>query len=158
VLDEQARRLLSRGLQRGEHVHNLGGVQGPATARRDHPPRTLVERLERLQQDLHETFKDAVRERRGTKLAKDTPELFEGEVFTGRRAVELGLVDGLGDLRGVMRARFGEDVRLRVVAPARSRWRWWAPGTRAHRLDLGEIVGEIWGAIEERLHWGRFGL
>ena len=117
-----------------------------------------VERLERLQQDLHETFKDAVRERRGTKLAKDTPELFEGEVFTGRRAVELGLVDGLGDLRGVMRARFGEDVRLRVVAPARSRWRWWAPGTRAHRLDLGEIVGEIWGAIEERLHWGRFGL
>src|SRR5579863_4455571 len=76
-----------------------------------------VERLERLQHDLHETFKDAVRERRGAKLSKDVPELFEGEIFTGRRAVELGLVDGLGDLRAVMRARFGEDVRLRVVAP-----------------------------------------
>jgi ClpP class serine protease len=117
-----------------------------------------VERLERLQHDLHETFKDAVRERRGAKLSKDVPELFEGEIFTGRRAVELGLVDGLGDLRAVMRTRFGEDVRLRVVAPPRQRWRRWAPGARAARPDLGEMVGEIWGAIEERLHWGRFGL
>ena len=117
-----------------------------------------VERLEHLQQDLHETFKDAVRERRGAKLAKDTPELFEGEVFTGRRAVELGLIDGLGELRAVMRARFGEDVRLRAVTPSRSWRRWRVPGVSAARPDLGEIVGEVWSAIEERLYWDRFGL
>jgi len=117
-----------------------------------------VGRLERLQHELHETFKDAVRERRGAKLAKETPELFEGEIFTGRRAVELGLADGLGDLRGVMRARFGDDVRLRLVMPPRTWRRWRVPGMGATRPDLGEIVGEIWGAIEERLHWGRFGL
>jgi hypothetical protein len=57
-----------------------------------------------------------------------------------------------------MRARFGDDVRLRLVMPPRTWRRWRVPGMGATRPDLGEIVGEIWGAIEERLHWGRFGL
>jgi len=117
-----------------------------------------VERLERLQRDLHETFKELVAERRGAKLAKETPELFEGEVFTGRRAVELGLVDGLGELRGVMRDRFGEEVRLRVVSPRKSWRRWRVPGFGYARPDLAEGLGEAWAAIEERLYWSRFGL
>lgn len=117
-----------------------------------------VERLERLQRDLHETFKGEVAERRGAKLSK-TAELFEGEIFSGRRAVELGLVDGLGDLRAVMRERFGESVRLRMLESARAR-RWWRlPGvSRAPRASLGDLLDEVVAAIEERLHWSRFGL
>jgi hypothetical protein len=45
-----------------------------------------------------------------------------------------------------------------LVMPPRTWRRWRVPGMGATRPDLGEIVGEIWGAIEERLHWGRFGL
>jgi serine protease SohB len=117
-----------------------------------------VERLERLQRDLHDTFKSAVEERRGAKLSK-TAELFEGEIFSGRRAVELGLVAGLGDLRGIMRDRFGEDVRLRMLESARAR-RWWRlPGVaRVTRAGLGDLLDEVVAAIEERLHWSRFGL
>ncbi|HXA71199.1 MAG TPA: S49 family peptidase [Stellaceae bacterium] len=117
-----------------------------------------VQRLERLQRDLHDTFKSEVEERRGAKLSK-TVELFEGEIFSGRRALELGLVDGLGELRGVMRERFGETVRLRTLESARSR-RWWRlPGvTRAPRGGLGDLLDELVGAIEERLTWSRFGL
>lgn len=117
-----------------------------------------VERLERLQHDLHDTFKTAVEERRGTKLSR-TAELFEGEIFSGRRAVELGLVDGLGDIRGVLRDRFGEDVRLRVLETARAR-RWWRlPGVaRTPRGGIGDLLDELLAAIEERLHWSRFGL
>jgi serine protease SohB len=117
-----------------------------------------VQRLERLQRDLHDTFKSQVAERRGAKLSK-TVELFEGEIFSGRRAVELGLVDGLGELRGVMRERFGDTVRLRTLESARSR-RWWRlPGvTRAPRGGLGDLLDELVGAIEERLTWSRFGL
>ena len=36
------------GVQRGEQTHDLGRMQRPATARRDDPPRALVERLQRL--------------------------------------------------------------------------------------------------------------
>src|SRR5260370_193762 len=70
-----------------------------------------VERLERLQRDLPEIFKSEVEERRGTKLSK-TAGLFGGEIFSGRPAVELGLVDGLGWLRGVLRGRFRAGGRL----------------------------------------------
>ena len=117
-----------------------------------------VERLERLQRDLHDTFKSAVEERRGAKLAKGA-ELFEGEIFSGRRAVELGLVDGLGELRSVMRERFGEEVRLRVLESGRAR-RWWRlPGLdRRPRGGFGDLLDEFIGMIEERLHWSRFGL
>src|SRR5579885_183060 len=114
--------------------------------------------IERLHLDLHYTFKSEVAERRGAKLSK-TAELFEGEIFSGRRAVELGLVDGLGDLRAVMRERFGENVRLRMLESARVR-RWWRlPGVRRpSRGGLGDLLDELIGAIEERLVWSRFGL
>ncbi|HVM79118.1 MAG TPA: S49 family peptidase [Stellaceae bacterium] len=117
-----------------------------------------IERLTKLQQDLHETFKELVTERRGAKLAAGAPEIFEGEIFTGRRAAELGLVDRLGDLRGAMRERFGDTVRLRVVEPARTR-RWaMLPGLARSRPGLGDLLEELWAAVEERLIWSRFGL
>jgi len=117
-----------------------------------------VGRLERLQRDLHETFKGLVTERRGAKLAADVPEVFEGEVFSGRRAVEIGLVDALGELRAVMRERFGETVRLRKVEGPKG-WRWRRlPGFAATRPGIADLAEEAWSAIEERLTWSRFGL
>jgi signal peptide peptidase SppA len=55
--------------------------------------------LESLQSQLHEQFADWVRKRRGEKLNGGHNDLFSGEVWTGNRAVELGLIDGLGNLR-----------------------------------------------------------
>ena len=43
-----------------------------------------VERLKALQLEVHETFIDLVRERRGTKL-KDDPDLFTGLFWTGKK-------------------------------------------------------------------------
>src|SRR6476620_5742312 len=51
--------------------------------------------LRGLQDQLHAMFRDWVITRRGDRLAPGT-ELFDGEVWTGARALELGLVDGLG--------------------------------------------------------------
>ncbi|MDH8051139.1 hypothetical protein QIG83_27240, partial [Klebsiella pneumoniae] len=44
--------------------------------------------------------------------------LFTGEYWAGERAVKLGLADALGDLRTVLRARYGEKVQMPVIAPA----------------------------------------
>jgi len=118
---------------------------------------TGVERLAALQRDMHETFKDMVRARRGARLAGEDETLFSGEVFTGKRALALGLVDGIGDLRSVMRQRYGERVRLRPIEPDRRRlvfWRWGAP----RRPDVADIAAELLARLEERLIWARFGL
>ena len=118
-----------------------------------------VARLKAIQQDIHESFKAMVRQRRGSRLKAREEELFSGEFWTGRRALELGLIDGLGDLRTTLRQRFGEDVKLRSVF---GRPRWWRrrfgfAGADAE-TDPADWAARVLAAIEERLLWGRFGL
>jgi ClpP class serine protease len=116
-----------------------------------------VARLKTLQQDLHESFKELVRQRRGAKLKGEDAQLFGGEVFAGRRALSLGLIDGIGEMRGVVRGLFGDEVRLRLIEPERRRPFWmrlaW-PG----RPEVGDIAGDLLARLEERLIWARFGL
>src|SRR6202035_5800439 len=88
-----------------------------------------VERLTALQQDIHASFKDHVRRRRAGKIDAADESLFSGEVLTGRMALARGLIDGIGDLRSVLRARFGERVELLPIAAGRRR-RWWLAGAR----------------------------
>ena len=117
-----------------------------------------IARLKTLQQDLHDSFKDLVRERRGAKLKGDEALLFSGEVFSGRRALGLGLVDGIGELRGVVRGMFGEEVRLRAIEPERRRslLSRFIPGFGSEAA--GDFVGDLAARIEERMIWARFGL
>src|SRR5690606_21492162 len=51
---------------------------------------------------IHKQFITAVRDGRGERL-RDQPELFTGLVWTGTRAIELGLVDSVGTVRSVAR-------------------------------------------------------
>ncbi len=116
-----------------------------------------VERLGALQRDVHESFKALVRARRGARLKGGDEVLLSGEVFTGRRALELGLIDGIGDLRGVLRDRFGENVRLKAIEPERRRFA--LLGFRRPRgPDIVDLAAEIASFVEERLIWARFGL
>jgi serine protease SohB len=117
-----------------------------------------VERLKAVQQDMHASFKDLVRARRGGRLAADDATLFNGDIWTGRTALKLGLVDGVGELRGVLRKRFGDRVRLRPIEPRRRRR--WLPllPFGARRRDPLDLVGDLVALVEERLVWARFGL
>jgi signal peptide peptidase SppA len=115
-----------------------------------------VERLRVLQQDILRAFKDHVRSRRAGKIDADDDRLFEGDVWTGRLAAERGLIDGIGELRAVMRARYGKDVRLRAIATERRR-------PLLARLPFvarepADVAGELADWLEARLLWGRFGL
>ena len=114
-------------------------------------------RLKALQNDIHDSFKALVRERRQGKLKGDEAVLFSGEFWTGRRALDLGLIDGLGDVRATMRARFGDTVRFRVLGGEQ--------GWLRRRLGLGAIENPVQGfseaalaAVESRMLWDRYGL
>ncbi len=113
-----------------------------------------IERLLALQVELHDGFKAEVRRRRGDKLKGDDATLFEGDIWTGRQAVALGLVDGIGDLRSVLRGRFGDKVKLSVVGAQES----WLKRRFGLASSSGAWVQDALGVIEERLHWARYGL
>jgi signal peptide peptidase SppA len=109
-----------------------------------------VERLKRVQAQVHGHFIDQVRARRGGKLRGE--DLFTGEFWVGEAAIATGLVDGVGHLGPKMKERFGEDVRLRVLQPRRPLLR------RFGVPSVGDLLAEVEARLEERGHWARFGL
>ncbi len=116
-----------------------------------------VERLTALQQDIHRAFKEHVCRRRAGKIDAADDTLFNGDVLTGRMAVERGLIDGIGELRSVMRARYGDKVRLRPFTAERRRWLLWRRLPLAAREPVAAIA-DLADWIEARLLWARFGL
>jgi signal peptide peptidase SppA len=116
-----------------------------------------VERLTGLQQDIHRAFKEHVQRRRAGKIDNSDESLFSGDVLTGRMALDRGLVDGIGELRGVMRARYGDKVKLRPFAAERRRWSLWRRLPFTAREPVA-VISDIVDWIEARLLWARFGL
>lgn len=116
-----------------------------------------VERLTVVQQDIHRAFKEHVRRRRAGKIGVEDEALFNGDVLTGRMALNRGLVDGIGELRGVMRARYGDKVKLRSFADERRRWPFWrrVPFSAA---EPASAITDLADWIEARLLWASLGL
>jgi len=117
-----------------------------------------VKRLKDLQGDIYQTFIDLVKSRRGEKLKGTDAKLFTGEFWTGTRALDLGLVDGIGELTAVMQERYGEKVVFRPIEERKS-WLKDRLGVSAWgRPDPGVWAGDLVAAVEERALWNRFGL
>ncbi|MDF1729157.1 MAG: S49 family peptidase [Sulfitobacter sp.] len=106
-----------------------------------------VERLKSLLEDIHTNFKSHISARRGGKLPQDQ-DLFTGEVWLAQRAKELGLIDGIGHLRPMMKDRFGDKVKFRRY------------GVKRGLLSRfgAQMVQDAVSGIEERAAYARFGL
>ncbi|MGA2891691.1 MAG: S49 family peptidase [Xanthobacteraceae bacterium] len=117
-----------------------------------------VERLKKLQREIHDDFIALVKSRRGEKLTGPETELFSGEYWTARRAMELGLVDAIGDLRTVLRERFGDKVVTPLIAAERG-----LLGRRVFGVDRGDtaqvsLAEDVISTLEARALWARYGL
>jgi serine protease SohB len=121
-----------------------------------------VERLKALQRDIHREFIELVKRSRGVRLKGPEQTLFSGEYWTGGKAIELGLADGIGDLRATLRARFGDDVITPLVAPARGWFGRVQPGVAPSDISglprAADFAEQIISALEARALWGRYGL
>ncbi|MBM19603.1 MAG: S49 family peptidase [Stappia sp.] len=123
-----------------------------------------VTHLKALQAEVHEDFIALVRERRGDVLS-EASDLFSGLFWSGRTARDLGLVDGIGDIRSTLRARFGDKVRMKLIEPRRGLFgRKFGVGTASDTVGgLGAGIGagasaEMLASVEERALWARYGL
>lgn len=117
-----------------------------------------VERLKQLQLEVHKTFIDLVKGRRGAKL-QDDPDLFTGLFWTGIKGMQLGLVDELGDMRGVLRDRFGPKTKLKLITQPKGLFGRGLGlfGSSAPALAAAASAGLV-EAAEKRALWARYGL
>ncbi|WP_299424253.1 S49 family peptidase [uncultured Shimia sp.] len=106
-----------------------------------------VVRLKRMLEQIHQNFIAHVQTRRDGKLA-DNDDLFTGEIWIGSQAKEVGLIDEIGHLVPVLKARFGDKVKLRRYGVKRSMWQRFGAS-----LAQDAVAG-----IEERAQFARFGL
>lgn len=124
-----------------------------------------VKRLKAIQEDVHETFTSLVKERRGRRIGKNSDDLFTGEFWSGKKAVELGLVDGISDLRSKMRELLGKNVRFKMISPKRGLFGRRLRGVFTHSDETPEsgfatssFADDLISTLEARALWSRFGL
>ena len=124
-----------------------------------------IERLKAVQRDIHDAFIGVIKERRGAKLSAPDKEVFSGAFWSAQKAQEVGLIDGISDVRAKMREVFGDKVRLKLISSARPGLLGMfkrQPGVTDHTNDAGElpdqIANSLISAIESRMLWSRFGL
>ncbi|MEV6440527.1 S49 family peptidase [Amycolatopsis sp. NPDC051716] len=108
-----------------------------------------VEWLKKMHTQLHELFVNWVKERRGDRLT-DAEDLFTGDVWLGAKALELGLIDGLGSLRQIITQRY-PDAEISVAEPKKP---------LLARLGLGApaAASAVLDAVTQKAAWSRFGL
>ena len=112
-----------------------------------------VDRLHDLHEDIFENFKTHVRDRRGDRLKAAEGTLFTGDIWTGNQALEIGLIDGLTEMRSEMRKRYGDKVKFQRAGVRRgllSRLR----GGGMSTIDPAELVA----ALDDWALWKRYGL
>jgi signal peptide peptidase SppA len=131
---------------------------------------TDLKRLNVIQKDIHANFKRLVHDRRGDRLKISDRKLFSGDVWTGREALDAGLIDGLGEMRDILRQRFGDRVKIKLVGGRTSLFKRLlgrgGAGGGVQDLALSGALSEaaaswpskLLAAIEERAFWSRFGM
>lgn len=120
-----------------------------------------VARLKQIQREIHDTFIALVKDSRGARLKGEGDYLFTGEYWAGERAVKLGLADAIGDLRTVLRARYGKKVQMPVIAPAAGLLASIAgrkPGAGSALPGFSGFSDDLISTLEERAIWARYGL
>ncbi|WP_332065888.1 S49 family peptidase [Bartonella sp. CB189] len=118
--------------------------------------KTGIEHLKSLQLEVHQTFIDLVQERRAAKLSND-PDIFTGMFWSGKKSVELGLIDGLNDLRSVIKERFGHETKLRLITHPKHFFGSKIPSG----ISADAVCTAVDSAVmimEERALWQRYGL
>lgn len=117
-----------------------------------------IAHLKKLQEEIHETFIDVVKSRRGDVLKEDDETLFNGLFWTGKTALSLGLIDELGEMRSTVKERYGEKAILKLIGAKRGlSFRRFFGGSIDDSLARSLGDGLI-GSVENRAHWARFGL
>ncbi len=138
------------GIER--RIYTSGNSKSMLDPFKDENPDEIA-RLKVLQNEIHEHFIAHVKSRRGEKLNEEEP-LFNGLFWTGNRAKQLGLIDGIGAMHSILTQRFGEKVKIKHIAQKKGLF-----SLAGNSAKIGAAIShELLDEIENRHIWARFGL
>ena len=112
-----------------------------------------IERIKKLQLELHSDFIDVVKKSRGSKLKEpEKNNTFTGEFWSGTASMKLGLIDGIGNAEQILREKFGEDIVIKKLEKQKS--------FIAKKLSssIDNQIDNLASVMEERALWQKFGL
>jgi len=110
--------------------------------------------LKELQKEIHDFFKNLVKERRGDRLKGTQKIMFSGQFWAGNEAMKLGLVDGIGDIHTVMKEKLGEKTKFKRIKEEKG----FLKSLFGMSVSKSKISDEILTTLESRSLWARFGL
>jgi len=149
------------GIER--RLHTSGDKKGMLDPFSPEKPSDL-KHLKTIQEEIHNDFINMVKLRRKDRLKGQEKVIFSGSFWGGKKALEMGLIDGLGDLRSVIREKFGEDVKIKVIKENRSYLKK-RLGLAGQSLSISResdiishLISNLIITIDERAMWNRFGL
>ncbi len=109
-----------------------------------------VKRLKAIQKELHNQFISFVKSRRGSKITNENKEIFTGAFWSGEKSLGLGLIDSFGEMKAVLKDRFGENVKIKEFAPKKKLFGF--GNLLSGALDM------LLHKVEERNSFNKFGL
>ena len=113
-----------------------------------------VKMMKALLKEVHDFFKTFVKDARGDRLKGLQKTIFSGQVWNGEEATKLGLIDGVGDMRSVMKEKLGDDVKFKRIKEEKSFFK----SLLGMRSPNVSIADDVIKTLETRSEWGRFGL
>ena len=115
-----------------------------------------IQRLKIIQEQIHENFISYVKDRRGSKLNKKfEKEIFSGLFWVGKKAITLGLADGLGSIDDVLKTKYGKKIEIKIIDQKKSFiQRKLSSAYPSSLLNTEELIN----SIEEKALWSRYGL
>jgi len=110
-----------------------------------------VRMLKDVQKDIFDSFINLVKKCRGKKISKGE-DIFTGAFWSGKKALKLGLIDDIGDMRSVIKKKFGENVKFVEIKDKK-------------KSVIKDLISSImpfnikfFQEIEEKNIWNKFGL
>ena len=105
-----------------------------------------IQKIKKIQIAIHDNFKRYVAQSRGGKINTDV--VCTGEFWDAKKALELGLIDGVEHLEPLLKKRFGEKIEFKPVSRKKALFA---------RLSKS-MIDSIFGALISKLYFKRFNL
>ena len=118
--------------------------------------------LNEAQKNVHESFKDIVKESRGKKLKGGSPKeiedkLFNGAFWSGEGALDNGLIDNIGSMRNIMHKKYGKKIKFINIEPKKKGFVKELLSSKSDNFEQN-IINSIFVKIKEEIYFNKFGL